>query len=514
MNIAQWLYTSAQKHPNAPALFTGDVLVADYREFASRSSSIAQSLQHQWGISKGDRVGIVMENRTEYLECLFAIWWLGAIAVPINAKLHAQEVHWILDNAEAALVVATDKMGVELEVALNTASGFTGFLSVDSPQYLNYQNQYAIEAPASRQADDLAWLFYTSGTTGKPKGVMLSHNNLIAMSLCYPIDVDPVSREDAALYAAPMSHGAGLYSLIHVRCGARHVVPASGGFDEQEILELARKLRNVSLFAAPTMVKRLVTTAQTHNEQGDGIKAIVYGGGPMYVADIQLAIQQMGNRFIQIYGQGESPMTITALSRECHTQNDHPQYLQRLASVGVAQSVVEVRITGSDGQVLPVGKVGEIEVKGATVMLGYWRQSEATEKAIINGWLKTGDMGSLDTDGFLALADRSKDLIISGGSNIYPREVEEVLLQHKDVCEVSVLGQPDGDWGEIVVAFVVCREGSALQETTLEAHCLEYIARFKRPKKYRFVDSLPKNSYGKVLKTELREWLNTLTSAG
>ena len=287
------------------------------------------------------------------------------------------------------------------------------------------------------------------------------------------------------------------------------MVPASGGFDPDEVLTLGRQLGNVAMFAAPTMVRRLVDAAKKRGENGEGLRTIVYGGGPMYTADIRDAIATMGQRFVQIYGQGESPMTITSLPRQWHAMTDHPRYLERLASVGFAQSVMSVRITGSDGQPLPAGETGEIEASGPAVMLGYWNNPKANAETLKDGWLRTGDVGRLDEDGFLTLSDRSKDVIISGGTNIYPREVEEALLTHADVREVSVIGVADPEWGETVVACVVLEDGAAADDAGLDAHCLNAIARFKRPKRYVYLDALPKNNYGKVLKTSLRDMMGT-----
>ena len=259
------------------------------------------------------------------------------------------------------------------------------------------------------------------------------------------------------------------------------------------------------MFAAPTMIRRLVERAKSEGSNGEGLRTIVYGGGPMYPADIDEAVDVMGPRFVQIYGQGESPMTITALSRALIADRTHPHWRERLGSVGVAQSCVSVCISDDNGDVLPAGQTGEILVRGAPVMLGYWRNPEAdTSSTIRNGWLWTGDVGSMDDDGFLTLKDRSKDVIISGGSNIYPREVEEVLLLHPSIREVSVVGRKDNEWGEEVVAFVVTEPGSKIDFAALDRHCLEYLARFKRPKAYVVREDLPKNNYGKVLKTELR----------
>ena len=306
-----------------------------------------------------------------------------------------------------------------------------------------------------------------------------------------------------------MSHGAGLYNFIGILRGARHVVPQSGRFDPAEILTLASDLGNISMFAAPTMVKRLVDHARSTGSDGRGLKTVVYGGGPMYLADVVEAVDVMGPRFVQIYGQGESPMTITALSRDLVADRSHPRWRERAASVGTAHSCVRVRVADTDGNDVPPGEIGEILVQGATVMRGYWGNAQATADTIRDGWLWTGDTGALDEDGFLTLHDRSRDVIISGGANIYPREVEETLLQHADVHEVAVVGRTDPDWGEEVVAFVVPSPGAEVDEKALDTHCLDRIARFKRPKSYFLVDELPKNNYGKVLKTALRDQLKS-----
>jgi long-chain acyl-CoA synthetase len=237
------------------------------------------------------------------------------------------------------------------------------------------------------------------------------------------------------------------------------------------------------------------------------LKSIIYGGGPMYVEDALRALDLFGPKLVQIYGQGEAPMTITGLSKASHADQNHPRYLERLGSAGMARCDVEVRVADEQDHEVPVGEIGEILVRGDVVMRGYWNNPSATAETLRGGWLHTGDLGSFDADGFLTLKDRSKDMIISGGTNIYPREIEEVLLRHPSVLEVSVVGRLHRDWGEEVVAFVVPRSAHAVSEVELDQLCLDTIARFKRPRAYVFVDELPKNNYGKVLKTELRERL-------
>ncbi|KPQ14723.1 MAG: long-chain acyl-CoA synthetase [Rhodobacteraceae bacterium HLUCCO18] len=500
MNMALWLDRTARIMGDRPALLLGRRQVADYESFARRAAGLAATLARD-GIAPGDRVGIFAKNVPDYLICLYAIWRAGAVAVPVNAKLHPKEAAWILSNAEATSCFVTDSLGDDLAEVTDlplTRIGDDPFETACAAQPLDL---------VPRGAGDLAWLFYTSGTTGKPKGVRITHGMMAATSLCYPLDVDPVRPEDAALYAAPMSHGAGLYAAIHVRMGAAHIVPPSGGFDASEILDLSDSHGATSMFLAPTMVRRLTDAAKATDRRGTGIKTIVYGGGPMYRADIEEAVDWFGPRFVQIYGQGECPMAISALSREEVADRTHPRWAERLASVGRAQSLVEVAISDGRGGHLPPGETGEIMVRGAPVMPGYWRNEEATASTVVDGWLMTGDVGRLDADGYLTLADRSRDVIISGGTNIYPREVEEVLLTHPDVHEVSVVGRPSPEWGEDVVAFVVAAVGRTVDAAALDAHCLDRMARFKRPKAYIAVPDLPKNNYGKVLKTELRERL-------
>lgn len=499
MNVSEWLMRTAMRSPEAPALLRGTHVLARYSGFAERVMHLAGALHDRLRVRPGDRVALFLANRVEYLELLYATWAVGAVATPINYKLHPAEAAWIINDAEAK-VVFIDEDAADLPMLLAGTPDGVVAISVDGSDFHALYKSEAFTAPVPRGRDDLAWLFYTSGTTGKPKGVMLSHGNLHAMAFSYFVDVDEVRPTDAALYAAPMSHGAGIYNFMHVLRGARHVVPESQGFDPAEILELGAALDGVSMFAAPTMVRRLVDHAKSVGSEGTGLRTIVYGGGPMYLADIEDAVAVMGARFVQIYGQGESPMTITALQRDLIADRTHPRWRERLGSVGTAQSSVQVQVVDEEGRPLAHGESGEIVVRGAPVMLGYWRNPDATARTFRNGWLWTGDVGALDHEGFLTLKDRSKDVIISGGSNIYPREVEEVLLAHPHVREVSVIGRADPEWGEVVVAYFV---GEATPDE-LDQLCLERIARFKRPKDYVQLQSLPKNNYGKVVKTELR----------
>ncbi len=506
MNIAQLLKRSALSHGSNAAIAHGTNIVADYAGFARRASKLADHLRGHLHLVPGDRVAIAMKNCPQYLEVLYGLWWAGLAAVPMNAKLHAREFAYMLSHSGARLCFATDDLQESLARAIGESDSQATLIVAGTSDYEALFAGEGIDLMPAR-LDELAWLFYTSGTTGRPKGAMLSHGNLLAMTACYFPDVDSVSSQDSLLHAAPMSHGVGLYNFPFVAQAALNIVPESGGFDPAEVCELLDHYPSLCSFFAPTMVKRLVEHPAARSARRESLKTIVYGGAPMYVADLKRAMEIFGQRFVQIYGQGESPMTISSLTRDMHAASDHPRYEARLASAGRAQMLVDLRIADDSDNPLPSGEAGEIQVRGPSVMLGYWNDPAATAKALKGGWLHTGDVGSLDEEGFLTLKDRSKDVIISGGSNIYPREVEDALLRHSGVKECSVLGRPHEDWGEEVVAFVVAREGDQLSEDALDNHCLQEIARFKRPKAYFFVEALPKNNYGKILKTSLREML-------
>ena len=520
-NVVSLLDRTANLWPSLPAVAQGDGVLLDYRAFAAGVARQAAAMRAA-GLDAGDRVALVARNHPATLIAMFACWWAGLVAVPVNAKLHAKELAWVLEDSGARWAFVDEDWHAALgglRVATLERAVVVGGREHD------LLAEDTTSKPAAVASDDPAWLFYTSGTTGRPKGVEITHANLAAMTRCFLADVEAIAPGDAILHVAPLSHGSGLYAVPHVARAAVNVVPESGGFDAAELVGLVGRWERSLFFAAPTMVKRFVEAPALAGARLGHLKTIVYGGGPMYVQDAKAAYAALGPRLAQIYGQGESPMTITAMDRHAIADAVARGDDARLGSVGVAQTGIEVRVAnagsnvGSDSTFPASGKVesdptfacGEVLVRGATVMRGYWRNPEATAKTLAGGWLHTGDVGMLDAGGFLTLKDRSKDLIISGGSNIYPREVEEALLRHPDVLEVAVIGRPHREWGEEVVACVVPRaelpDAAARSrfEASLDALCLGEIARFKRPRAYEIVADLPKNSAGKVLKTELRE---------
>ena len=494
MNIASWLERAGLSHPDLPAVGQGARVTHGYRQLAERAARLANALR-ALGLAPGDRVAIIAKNCVEYLETIYGIWHGGFAAVPANAKLHGRELGYILEHSGARVCFATP--GLDAEVAPYAPPSLERLIVVGSEEYRALFARDPVPV-APRDGNDLAWLFYTSGTTGRPKGAMLTHRVLAQASFAYLTEVDAAAPGDSILHAAPMSHGSGLYMMAHVGRLGINVVPESGGFEPDEIFRLFGTWPRISMFAAPTMVKRLVDFGGGADPVN--LRTIVWGGAPMYVEDALKALDRFGPRLAQIYGQGESPMTITTLSRQDIADRDHPRWLDRLGSAGRPYACLDVMVADAQDRALPVGETGEILCRGDVVMPGYWRNDEATAQTLRGGWLHTGDVGVFDAEGYLTLKDRSKDMIISGGSNIYPREVEEVLLRHARVREASVIGRPHPEWGEVVVAYVV---GDA-PAGELDALCLAEIARFKRPKDYVFVDALPKNNYGKILKTDLR----------
>lgn len=495
MNLATWLMRAAKSMPDANAVAHGPLPYQTYCALGARAARFAGALRTRLGLARGARVAIVAKNCPDYVGLMFGIWHAGLAAVPVNAKLHGAEIGWILEHSGAEAAFATP--GLDAEIEAHRPETLKHLFTIGDGACCQLFAGEALDLQ-SCAPDDLAWLFYTSGTTGKPKGAMLTHRNLAAATYGYLIDVDPTAPGDGLLHGAPMSHGSGLYILGAMARGGINIVPESGGFDPGELFGLFEHWRNTSMFAAPTMIKRLSDFGG--DVDASAIRTIVWGGAPMHVADTERALDRFGPCFAQILGQGETPMTTTVLSKATIAERTHPRWRERLGSAGIANSVVEVRVADKDDCTLAAGETGEILVRGDSVMPGYWNNKPASDEALRGGWLHTGDVGAFDGEGYLTLKDRSKDVIISGGSNIYPREVEEVLLRHPDVREVSVIGRPHPDWGEVVVAYVA---GNA-DPAALDALCQDHIARFKRPKDYVFTEALPKNNYGKILKTELR----------
>ncbi len=510
MNIGKLLTKSARSFPEYPATLQGPEKQT-YAGFDRRANQLANGLR-RLGIRRGDHVAVLMYNCPQMLESMFACFKAGCGAVPINFRLHPREFAFIIDHSEAkAVLVSPEFVGPLREVSgLLSRSPRVIATAGAGGEVIDYEELLAAESGEFDDADvgpeEVAWLFYTSGTTGQPKGAMLTHRNLLAMTSSFYADMMPgCGPDDVVLLAAPLSHGSGLYALPNVAKAALNVIPAGKSFAAGEVLQLIERHRVTNLFAAPTMIKLLLEHPRLDRFDLGSLKALVYGGGPMLVEDMREALRRLGPCLVQLYGQGESPMTISYLSRSDHVVDGTPEQMGRLGSAGIARTEVEVKIVDGEDNELPAGEMGEIATRSDLVMKGYWRDPEATAETLRNGWLHTGDVGYMDEKGYLFLMDRSKDLIISGGENIYPREIEEVLAEHPAVREVAVVGAPDPKWGEAVTAVVAAVPGREVSGEELIEFCRERIASYKKPKRVEFVDELPKNNYGKILKRELRD---------
>jgi long-chain acyl-CoA synthetase len=503
VNLAHLLANTSRSFPDAPAVSIGDRRLYDYAAYGDLAARLASSMVQQVRLRPGDRVVLAMTNNPEYPAILFAIWRAGLVAVPANAKLHARELAYIASDCEARLCIATRDVAGPLADLLARE---TRLIVLGEEEW----RDLGAAAPgpiADRRGEDLAWIFYTSGTTGRPKGAMLSHRNLLAMTIGYLADVDRLTSSDAVIHATPQSHATGLFGLSHIAKATHHILPASGGFEAAELAMLLRLYDSATLFVPPTGLRRLLRDPGFAGAPVERLRTLLLGAAPVHVADLKAGYNVFGPRLWNGYGQGESPCTITAMSKEMIAEAIRVGDDTALTSVGITRTGIEVAILDDDDQPVAAGKIGEVTVRGDTVMSGYWRLPRASAAALRAGWLHTGDLGAFDERGFLTLVARAKDLIISGGSNVYPREVEEVLLEDPEVAEVAVIGVPDQEWGESVMAVVVAAAGANPDFARLEALCLQRIARFKRPKHWRLLDHLPKNAAGKVLKRELRQQL-------
>jgi len=498
MNIAQLLANSARTFPQRPAVCIGCELWLDYASLGARTARLATTLKRL--SADCGNVAITVPNCPEYLEILFGTWHAGLAAAPMNARLNARELAFMIEDCGARVVFAS----------AGQAEALHGLLPRETvllvPDSLDYRAALSAEpaAVAERDGDDLAWIFYTSGTTGKPKGAMLSHGNLMAMTLAYYADIDALDERDALLHVAATSHASGLFGLSFIARAGNNVLLKNSGFDATELVALINHYESLSFFMPPTLLRRLDSYPELAQADVRHVKAVLLGAAPITPRDLRAGHALFGPRLWNGYGQGESPCTITALSRTMIAQAIADDDEARLSSVGVVRTGLRVAIVDENGTELPPGETGEVTVRGATVMQGYLNRPDATAKTLVDGWLRTGDVGRLDERGFLTLLDRKKDVIISGGMNIYAREVEDVLLEAPGVADTAVIGIADEEWGEAVVAIVVPGE-QAPDHNALDRFCLERMARFKRPKHYLFMEELPRNASGKVLKRQLRE---------
>ena len=509
MHVGHLLTRAAGRWPGRPAWLEGDAVVT-FSEAEARVNRLAGALL-ALGARPGDRIGMLIPNCSQGLETILAPMKAGMGVVPMNIRLHPGEHEYMLNDSRARILVYHRDFRTHLAAIRGNLKSVERFIVVGSGEkgdlgFEELQERRPATPPEVRiQPDDLAWLFYTSGTTGRPKGAMLTHRNLLAMVQIFLLDLNPARETDVLLHAAAITHGSGISIFHHIARGAASAFPATRSFEPRKIFEAVQRYRVTTMFLAPTMIHMLTTSGAHRDYDLASLHTVFYGGGPMYVEQQQAAVRMCGPIFCQLCGQGEAPMVCTTLPKAEHLAADDPVKQRRLASAGRETTAVRVRVVDDEDRDVPPGAPGEIVVRGDVVMKGYWNKPEATAETLRNGWLHTGDVGHLDADGYLYITDRKKDMIISGGANIYPREVEEVVCTHPAVHEVAVVGVPDEKWGESVRAVVVLRPGARATEAEIIEHCRQHLASYKKPASVDFLPELPKNAYGKILKRELRE---------
>jgi acyl-CoA synthetase (AMP-forming)/AMP-acid ligase II len=518
MNLATLLARSAVKHPERTAITDLDApggrTDISYRDLWRQVQHTAQAL-HALGLRPGDRVAMLLGNSWEYVQTFMAITSGGMVAVPMNIRLLEDELLHIVKDSGASLLVAQHAL-------LHTRPGLRGVAPLGEvivrPIAPLDENQRPFEAlvgtrgapePEAVSDDHLAVIAYTSGTTGAPKGTMLAHRTWRVVSE-YSRSLLAFAADEVTIHTAALTHGSGYLLLPTMEVGGRALLCAK--FDPGMTLQWLRDERVTSGFMVPSMIQMLLDAHGDRPPLRDlDLRALYYAGSPIPPSTLADALDTFGDVLIQSFGQTESPMFLTAMGHEDHRRiNTDCPHLIRAA--GRAVPGVTLRIVDDEGHDVAPGEPGEVVARGPHVMLGYWNRPQATAETLAQGWLHTGDIGRLDAQGYLYIVDRKKDMIISGGSNVYAREVEEVLQRAPGIKEAAVIGLPHPKWGEMVVAVLVPQEGAALSETELESFCRREIADYRRPKAYFHTKALPRNAYGKVLKRELRDRLDTLAT--
>jgi acyl-CoA synthetase (AMP-forming)/AMP-acid ligase II len=509
--LADIVRRNARLYPGRAAIVDGST-VRSHLDLHSRACGLAHGIG-ALGLERQDRVAVLSRNRAEFLE-LYAACELGAfILVGLNWRLALPELARILSDC-GARVLFHEAPFAEAAAQLRAQSGDALItISIDDDES-SRKGEFDRLAETkgdddwSARPDDIAYLVYTSGTTGLPKGVMLDHRgqSVAAASMALETGAQP---DDRLLVVMPLFHiGARCKTLAYAYRGATLVLHR--GFDPRGVLDALAAQQITALHLAPTMVQALVNEQERHAARIDSVRAIHYAAAPMPLPLLRRAIKTFGPVFSQFYGSTESGPVGTVLHRHDHQPDGNDGQRARLASAGQPGIDSDIRIVAEDGHDCATGEVGEVLIKSVALMRGYWNNAEATAAALEDGWLRTGDMGYLDTNCFLFLVDRKKDMIVTGGENVYPREVEDALLQHADVASAAVVGIPDEKWGEAVLAFVVLKPGARLGERTLIEHTRSLIASYKKPKAVRFVEALPLLATGKVDKKALRTpfWAN------
>ncbi|HEA66341.1 MAG TPA: fatty acid--CoA ligase [Desulfobacterales bacterium] len=513
MNLYDGLRHQAKLNPSAPAVSCGDAQYT-YGQFNERVLRLGNALTDQ-GVRKGDRVATLLLNCHRYLELYYATAVIGVTIVPLNYRLAPKELEYIMNDSESGTLF-TDENFLQLiepvmaELKSLKRTIFTSGVKEVPDGMLDYETLIAESSTGmpsvTVEEEDLSGIFYTGGTTGLAKGVMLSHRNLRSNAYHNLMNFPFENGGEGEVYchAAPMFHlanGAAMYAnVIH---GSKHTFVKM--FDPKVLLELIQKERITMVILVPAMINFVVNYPEVGNYDISSLRTIVYGAAPMPVELLKKAMEVIGCDFIQGYGMTETSPTLTILYSDEHHTEGPEKLTRRLLSCGREIIGVEVRIVNEDGQDVKPGEVGEIIARGPNIMQGYWKKEAETEAVLKNGWYYTGDIGTIDDEHYIFLLDRKKDMIISGGENVYSTEVENAIYTHPAVLEAAVIGVPDEKWGEAVKGIVVLKPGAEATAEEIIEHCRDSIAGYKVPKSIEFMDELPKSGAGKILKRDLRE---------
>jgi acyl-CoA synthetase (AMP-forming)/AMP-acid ligase II len=507
MSIASLVDQTCQKYSQRICVVEGDQRLT-YGQMQERANRLARALI-EMGVKPGDRVGIFQINCFQFVEMFYAIAKVGAIFVSLNFRLRGQETSYILNNAEAKVLILGDRYAELVQSIRGQLPQVKNYLCIGQPvpDMQNYEAVLSSHSPAQVPSakvpeDETVCIMYTSGTTGLPKGAMLTHANII--STFYEKNTIPSGN---LLVNVPMYHIAGVLStLTTLERGDTLVILSQ--FEPNVFLETIEKEKISTTYVVPTMLRAILDHPDFPKRELSSLKNILYGAAPMPIELLLRSLKVLPGNYLNAFGLTEATATISALTPEDHrlvgTREEIEKKKRRLSGVGHALPEVELRVVDNQDRDVPIGQVGEVVARGKKIMKGYWKNPKATEETLRGGWLHTGDLVSMDEDGYLYLAGRKKDMIIRGGENIYPVEVEEVLHTHPKVLESAVIGVADSYWGEVVKAIIVLKPGQKATPEEITEFCREKLASYKKPTTVEFVDSLPKNAVGKVLKTVLR----------
>ncbi|UVK47122.1 AMP-binding protein [Mesorhizobium sp. AR07] len=507
-NIGHFLTQNARRFADRPGVIVPERTLT-WSQVDRRVNRLANALVKS-GISPGDRILVQARNSHRAFEVKWACFKLGAIWVPVNFRLTPAEVAYMAGHASARAIVFDSEFAEHCEAARAELDPAPLSICLDCAlddslvyeQLVEYGDERFVEADVDR--DQPAWFFYTSGTTGRPKAAVLTHGQLAFVVANHLADMFPgTSESDTSLVITPLSHGAGIHALAHVARGASQIILTGASLDPETVWKTVAQHKVTNFFAVPTLLKTLVEHPSVDLHDHSSLRHVNYGGAPMFRSDQALALAKLGNVLVQHYGLGEFTANITVLSPSQHGLPASDLSDEAVGSCGVPRTGVEVAILDADGRRVPSGEKGEICARGQAAFLGYHNDPEETVKAFRHGWFHTGDLGFLDERGFLHITGRASDMYISGGLNVYPREVEEAILDDERIDEAAVVGMPHPKWGECGVAVVVAKAGCEIAAKDVIDGLNGRIARYKFPNHVVFWRELPKSAYGKVLKREI-----------